>query len=80
MPCWELLETVHEDEREELLGGASLRVGIEAGSRPGWDRWLGSNGLFFGMDSFGASAPFQDLYKHFGLSAEHISKVISEKF
>jgi len=80
MPCWELLETLHEDQREDLLGGDVLRVGIEAASRPGWDRWLGNKGVFFGMDGFGASAPFQDLYRHFGLTAEHISKVISEKF
>ena len=80
MPCWELLETLTVAQRENLLGGAALRVGIEAATRPGWDRWLGNEGLFFGMDSFGASAPFEDLYEHFGLTAEHISKVISEKF
>ncbi|MEE2694457.1 MAG: transketolase [Pseudomonadota bacterium] len=80
MPCWEILETLNEADREDLLGGTCLRVGIEAASRPGWDRWLGSEGLFFGLDGFGASAPYQDLYKHFGLTAEHISEVISEKF
>jgi len=80
MPCWELLETLNVAEREELLGVNALRVGIEAASRPGWDRWLGTEGLFFGMDGFGASAPFEDLYKHFGLTAEHISKTISERF
>jgi transketolase len=54
-------------------------VGIEAASRPGWDRWLGDDGLFFGMQGFGASAPFQKLYEHFELTAEHISKAIYDK-
>ena len=80
MPCWELLESLSLAQREDLLGGTALRVGIEAATRPGWDRWLGADGLFFGMEGFGASAPFQDLYQHFGLTAEHISKVISDKF
>jgi transketolase len=79
MPCWELLESLSPAEQEEILGDHTLRVGIEAASRPGWDRWLGSNGLFFGMRGFGASAPFQALYEHFKLTAEHISKAIYDK-
>ena len=79
MPCWELLETLNSADLEDVLGGHGLRVGIEAASRPGWDRWLGSDGLFFGMKGFGASAPFQKLYEHFELTAEHISKAICDK-
>ena len=79
MPCWELLETLSAADLEEVLGGHTLRVGIEAASRLGWDRWLGDDGLFFGMQGFGASAPFQKLYEHFELTAEHISKAIYDK-
>jgi len=79
MPCWELLDTLSAADLEDVLGGHTLRVGIEAANRPGWDRWLGSNGLFFGMKGFGASGPFQKLYEHFELTPEHISKAIYDK-
>ena len=76
MPCWELIENLDTKRRETLLGGKSLRVGIEAAVRSGWDRWLGDNGMFFGMTGFGASAPYKDLYDHFGLTAQKISKSV----
>jgi transketolase len=76
MPCWELIENLDSKRRETLLGGESLRVGIEAAVRSGWDRWLGKNGMFFGMTGFGASAPYKDLYDHFGLTAPKIAKSV----
>ena len=79
MPCWELMESLDQTQRDEILGNNTLRVGIEAATRTGWDRWLGEEGIFFGMNGFGASAPFQRLYEHFQLTPDHISKVISRK-
>ena len=76
MPCWELIENLDTKRRETLLGGESLRVGIEAAVRSGWDRWLGNDGMFFGMTGFGASAPYKDLYDHFGLTAPKIAKSV----
>ena len=73
MPCWELLENLESSVRENVLGQGTLRVGIEAAVRSGWDRWLGECGIFFGMTGFGASAPYKDLYDHFGLTAEKIA-------
>ncbi|SVD12159.1 uncharacterized protein METZ01_LOCUS365013, partial [marine metagenome] len=73
MPCWELLENLESSARENVLGRGTLRVGIEAAVRSGWDRWLGECGIFFGMTGFGASAPYKDLYDHFGLTAEKIA-------
>ena len=49
------------------------RVGIEAAGGFGWERWLGTDGIFIGMTDFGASAPYEDLYKHFGITAEALS-------
>jgi transketolase len=72
MPCWELFETQDEAYRNAVLGLAP-RVGVEAAAEFGWSKWLGPDGAFVGMHGFGASAPAQDLYKHFGITAETIA-------
>ena len=54
MPCWKLFERQDEAYRSAVLGSAP-RVGVEAAVRFGWDRWLGHNSAFIGMDGFGAS-------------------------
>ena len=72
MPCFELFEAQAEDYRNAVLGSAP-RVAVEAASPFGWDRWLGSRGVFIGMHGFGASAPAQHLYKHFGITAEAVA-------
>jgi transketolase len=69
LPCWELFALQDEGYRAAVLGGA-LRVGIEAAASMGWDRWLGPDGIFIGMPGFGASAPAEALFRHFGITAE----------
>ncbi len=73
MPCWELFEQAPEDYREAVLGTAP-RVGVEAAVSLGWDRWLGDKGAFIGMAGFGASAPAEALYPHFGITPEKIAE------
>ena len=80
MPCWELFEAQDETYRKRVLpGGASVRVAVEAGVRQGWDRWLcGERGRearagFVGMDSFGASAPADALFEHFGITPRAVA-------
>ncbi|WP_121061710.1 transketolase [Chachezhania antarctica] len=76
MPCMELFAAQDEAYRKRVLPGGPVRVGIEAGVRQGWDRWLlGERGreakaAFIGMDSFGASAPAEVLFEKFGITAE----------
>jgi transketolase len=70
MPCWDLFEKQDETYRDAVLGKHTVRVGLEAADRLGWDRYIGENGAFVGMASFGASAPYKDVYKHFGITAE----------
>jgi transketolase len=70
MPCWELFEQQSETYRETVLGPGTVKVGIEAAVRFGWDRYIGSTGAFVGMRSFGASGPYKDVYKHFGITPE----------
>jgi transketolase len=72
MPCWELFEAEPEDYRAAVLGTAP-RVAVEAAVRLGWDRWLGERAAFVGMHGFGASAPGEDVYKHFGITAEKVA-------
>ena len=80
MPCTELFDDQSAEYRNELLGGDGiLRVSIEAGTTFGWERYTGLDGLRFGIDSFGASAPIDDLFTHFGLTADAITPQILEK-
>ena len=69
LPCWELFAAQDAAYRDAVLGDAP-RIGIEAAVAQGWDRWLGPDGVFIGMTGFGASAPFEELYKEFGITAE----------
>jgi transketolase len=71
MPCWELFEAQAPDYRARVLGTAP-RLVIEAGSSFGWERHIGGSGAFVGMRSFGASAPAEDLFRHFGITSEAI--------
>jgi len=70
MPCWELFEEQPETYRDAVLGKGTVRVAIEAAAPLGWERYTGQDGAFIGMHGFGASAPYKDLYKHFGITAE----------
>ena len=79
MPCMELFAAQDEAYRKRVLPAGPVRVAVEAGVRMGWDRWLlGERGratkaAFVGMSSFGASAPAEVLYDHFGITAEAVA-------
>jgi transketolase len=73
MPCWEVFAEQPVEYRDAVLGAAP-RVGVEAAVRFGWDRWLGERSAFVGMDDFGASAPADALFPHFGITAEKIAE------
>ena len=78
LPCWELFEAQDEAYRAEVLGGAP-RFAIEAACGFGWERWLGQDGVFIGMTGFGASAPIEDLYKNFGITAEALAAAVRKR-
>jgi transketolase len=79
MPCWELFEEQDRAYREQVLpAGVVARVAVEAGIRQGWDRYIGSEGRFVGMTGFGASAPADELYEHFGITDENVVKEARE--
>lgn len=61
---------------QEILDSSEIKVAIEAASSYPWHRFIDRNGLFFGIDTFGLSGPYEDLYKHFGLTPENIYEKI----
>ncbi len=71
LPCWQLFDQQSAAYRREVLGEAP-RLAIEAAGGFGWERYLGDKGRFIGMAGFGASAPAAELYRQFGLTAEHL--------
>jgi transketolase len=79
MPCWSRFDAQSLDYRADVLPESVLRVSIEAGTTIGWERYTGTNGLRFGIDRFGASAPIDALYEHFGLTADAITPQILAK-
>ena len=70
VPCFELFEEQTESYQSSVIGSAPVRIAIEAAIRMGWDRFIGTDGAFIGMTGFGASAPYKELYEHFGITAE----------
>ena len=73
MPSWELFEEQDQAYRDFVLPPrVAARVSVEAASPIGWDRYVGLSGARIAMMSFGASAPYKDLFRHFGFTAEHV--------
>ena len=73
MPCMDTFTKADEAYREQVLPAAcKARVAVEAASPFGWDKWIGADGAFLGMETFGASGPAKDVYEHFGITAERV--------
>ncbi|HSG94080.1 MAG TPA: transketolase C-terminal domain-containing protein, partial [Afifellaceae bacterium] len=72
VPSFDLFAAQSASYRHETIGTAPLRIGIEAAIRQGWDPIIGDDGVFVGMTGFGASAPYQALYEHFGITADAV--------
>jgi len=79
VPCFELFLALPAAERATIIGAAKINVAVEAGIRQDWHALIGSTGTFVGMTSFGASAPYKDLYQHFGLTAEKVAAAALSK-
>jgi transketolase len=72
-PCMELFFKQKESYQRSVIGEAKVRVGVEAAVRQGWDALIG-DGPFIGMTGFGASAPYKDLYEHFGITPQAVAE------
>lgn len=80
MPCFELFDKQDKAYKNKILGDKNiLKVAIEAGVSQGWNRYIGDDGVFIGMSSFGASGKAEDLYKHFEITADKVvASVVDE--
>jgi len=79
VPCQELFDQQSEDYKNKILRETKLVVSLEASETNYWKKYTGTNGLNFGIDEFGKSAPYKEIYNHFDLSSESIIKRIKEK-
>lgn len=83
MACWELFREQSKEYQEKVLpSNVTVRVAIEAGASQGWREWIGEKGAILGIDRFGASAPYQEIYSQYGLTSKDmvaaVNKLIDE--
>jgi transketolase len=79
VPSWSHFAAQSADYQAQVIGETAVRVAVEAGVRMGWDRFIGPDGVFVGMNSFGASAPAEQLYEHFGITPAAIAAAAKAK-
>ncbi len=79
LPCTERFDVQDTVYKNAVLGENTLRVGIEAATDYGWGRYIGNDGIFVGMADFGASGPAEELYVHFGITADNVVKQVKAK-
>ena len=78
VPCQELLEKQTNAYKKNILEETKFKISIEAGATNSWEKFIGQQGLTFGIDDFGKSAPYKNVYKHFGLTSENITKKVKK--
>jgi len=74
VPCQDLFELQSKSYKQKILSETKFKISIEAASTDCWKKYVGTEGIAFGIDAFGKSAPYKQIYKHFGLTTENISK------
>lgn len=78
IPCFEIFDAQSKEYRQKILGNKNnFNIAIEAAIKQGWEKYLGDNGVFIGMEGFGASGKYEDLYQYFGINVENILKYCS---
>jgi len=78
MPSQEFFKLKSKAYKHKILGETKLKISIEAGSTECWKKFVGANGITFGINEFGKSAPYKEIYKFFGLTSENIYKKIKK--
>ena len=78
MPCHEIFDNQSNDYKKNILEESTLKVSIEASETSYWKKYTGTSGLNLGIDNFGKSAPYKDIYKHFELDVENIVRKIKK--
>jgi transketolase len=76
MPCMDTFSEAPQEYQDQVLPpSCQARVAVEAASPMGWDKWVGRDGVFVGMRTFGESGPANEVYEHFGITASRVAKV-----
>ena len=78
LPSWRLFAAQPAGYREEVLPRGVLKVSVEAGSTMGWQRWVGDGGVSIGIDRFGASAPWEEMYRQYGVTAAAVRDAVHQ--
>ena len=73
MPCQDLFDQQSSSYKRKILDESRIKISIEAASTDSWKKYVNSDGLTFGIDTFGKSAPYKEIYKHFGLTSSNIA-------
>ncbi|MBY7648955.1 MAG: transketolase [Candidatus Liberibacter europaeus] len=79
VPCFELFFEQSSSYRTKIIGSSPIKIAVEAGLRQGWDYFIGSDGAFIGMNGFGASGPYELLYRHFNINVEAILSLVESR-
>jgi transketolase len=73
MPSWELFRMQGQEYRDKVLpAGIKARLAVEAGSPLGWCEWVGDQGKVIGISKFGSSAPYKEIFEHYGITVKNI--------
>ena len=80
MPCQELFDQQNDDYKAKILNETNLIVSIEASETSYWKKYTGPGGLNFGINSFGKSAPYKEIYEDFKLTIENITKKLKKNY
>ena len=74
VPCQKLFDKQSSDYKTEILNETKFKISIEAATTDYWKKYIGENGLSFGIDNFGKSAPYKKIYEYFNLTSNYIAK------
>jgi transketolase len=73
MPCQDIFDLQSNSYKQKILNETKIKISIEAASTDCWEKYVGNDGLVFGINTFGKSAPYKEIYKHFGLTSANIA-------
>jgi transketolase len=78
MPCQDLFDVQSNSYKQKIINETKIKISIEAASTDCWKKYIGKDGLSFGIDTFGKSAPYKEIYKHFGLTSTNIASKLKK--
>jgi transketolase len=80
MPCQKLFDLQSNSYKQKIINETKIKISVEAASTDCWKKYVGKDGLSFGIDTFGKSAPYKDIYKYFGLTSSNIANKSKKLF